>query len=128
MYNTLFSFKFLRGVASGLPDPVPSHSCYNRVLDNLTFRLFCCKIFSIAKYFQMKMISRKMIFFFFFSVFGCIPENASKNILQCYAKDREEETRAEACVFKKWFTKKLDVNHFSNFNKGFSSQQKLFSV
>ncbi len=68
MYNTLFSFKFLRGVASGLPDPVPSHSCYNRVLDNLTFRLFCCKIFSIAKYFQMKMISRKMIFFFFFCI------------------------------------------------------------
>ena len=60
MYNTLFSFKFLRGVASGLPNPVPSHSCYNRVLDNLMLRLFCCKIFFITKYFQMKMI-------FFFS-------------------------------------------------------------
>jgi hypothetical protein len=28
----------------------------------------------------------------------------------------------EACVFGKWFTKKLGVNHFPNFNKGFSSQ------
>ena len=27
-----------------------------------------------------------------------------------------------------WFTKKLDVNHFSNFNKGFFGLQKLFSV
>ena len=111
MYNTLFSFKFLRGVASGLPNPVPSHSCYNRVLDNLMLRLFCCKIFFITKYFQMKMI------FFFFPVFGCILENALKNILQCYAKDREEEARAEACIFRKWFTKKLAINHFSNFNK-----------
>jgi hypothetical protein len=74
------------------------------------------------------MISGKMIFFFFFSVFGCIPENARENILQCCAKDRVEGAGGEACVFGKWFTKKLGVNHFPNFNKGFSSQRKLFSV
>ena len=68
---------------------------------------------------------RKMIFF---SVFGCIPENASENILLCCAKDRAEGAGGEACVFGKWFTKKLGVNHFPNFNKGFSSQRKLFSV
>jgi hypothetical protein len=35
------------------------------------------------------MISEKMIFFFFFfSMFGCIPKNVPKNILQCCAKDR----------------------------------------
>jgi hypothetical protein len=27
---------------------------------------------------------------YFFSVFGCIPENVSKNILQCCVKDRVE--------------------------------------
>jgi hypothetical protein len=68
----------------------------------------------------MKMISGKMIFF---SVFVCIPENAPKNILQCYAKDRAEGARGEACVFGKLFMKKLDVNHFPNFNKGFSGQR-----
>jgi hypothetical protein len=67
----------------------------------------------------MKMISGKMIFFFFFFFFyefGCIPEN----ILQCCVKDRVEGVGGKACVFGKWFTKKLDVNHFPNFNKGFS--------
>ena len=56
----------------------------------------------------------------FFSVFGCILENALKNILQCYAKDRAEGAGGEACIFGKWFMKKLDVNHFPNFNKRFS--------
>ena len=65
----------------------------------------------------MKMISGKMIFF---SVFGCIPENVPENILQCCAKDRAEGTEGEVCIFGKWFTKKLEVNHFPNFNKGFS--------
>ena len=65
----------------------------------------------------------KMIFFFFF-VFGCILEN----ILQSCAKDKVEGAGGEACVFGKWFTKKLDVNHFPNFNKGFSGQRKLFSI
>jgi hypothetical protein len=60
----------------------------------------------------------------FVFVFGCIPEN----ILQCCAKDRAEGAGGEACVFGKWFTKKLGVNHFSNFNEGFSGQRKLFSV
>ena len=36
----------------------------------------------------MKMISGKIYIFFF--VFGCIPENAPENILQCCAKDRAE--------------------------------------
>ena len=84
--------------------------------------LFCCKIFFIAKCFQIKMISRKIVFFFF--VFGYIP----KNILQCYMEDRAERAGGETCVFRKWFTKKLRVNHFSNFNKEFFDQQKLFSV
>ena len=81
--------------------------------------LFCCKIFFSTKCFQMQMISGKMIFFF--SVFGCILENTPENILQCL-------TQCEVCVFGKWFTKKLNVNHFLNFNKGFSGQRKLFSV
>ena len=49
----------------------------------------------------MKMISGKMIFFFFFFVFGCIPEN----ILQRYTKDRAEGAGGETCVFGKWFMK-----------------------
>ena len=64
----------------------------------------------------------------FFSVFGCFLENALENILQCCAKDRTEGAGVETCVFEKWFTKKLGVNHFPNFNKGFSDQRKLFSV
>jgi hypothetical protein len=47
----------------------------------------------------MKMISGKMIFFF--SVFGCIIENALKNILHCCVKDRVEGEWGEACVFGK---------------------------
>jgi hypothetical protein len=88
---------------------------------SVKLRLFRCKIFSITICFQMKMI-------FFFSVFGCILENALENILQYCAKYRAEGVGGEACVFGKWFTKKLGVNYFSNFNKGFSGQQKLFSV
>ena len=64
----------------------------------------------------------------FFFVFGCILENTPENILQCYVKDRAEGVGGEACVFAKWFTKKNFVNHFPNFNKGFSGQWKLFSV
>ena len=66
----------------------------------------------------MKMISRKMIFF----VFDCIPKNTFKNILQYCVKDKAEREEGEACIFRKWFTKKLDVNHFPNFIKGFSDQ------
>ena len=74
----------------------------------------------------MKMIPGKMIFF---SVFGCIPENTLENILQCCEKDRAEEAGGEACIFENGYeTKKLDVNHFPNFNKGFSGQRKLLSV
>ena len=62
--------------------------------------------------------------FFFFLVFGCIPEN----ILQYCAKYRAEGMGDEVCVFRKWFTKKLGVNYFPNFNKGFSDQRKLFFV
>jgi hypothetical protein len=63
-----------------------------------------------------------------FFVFGCISENVPENILQCCAKDRAEGAEGEACVFGKWFTKKLGVNHFPNFNKRFSGHWKLFSV
>ena len=65
---------------------------------------------------------------FFFSMFGCILKNVLENILQYCAKYRVEGVGGVACVFGKWFTKKLDVNHFLNFNKGFSGQRKLFSV
>jgi hypothetical protein len=50
-------------------------------------------------------------------VFGCILKNAYENILQCYVKNRAERVEGEVCIFEKWFTKKLDVNHFPNFNK-----------
>jgi hypothetical protein len=43
-------------------------------------------------------------------------------------KIEQKGRRSEACVFGKWFMKKLGVNHFPNFNKGFSGQWKLFSV
>jgi hypothetical protein len=59
-------------------------------------------------------------------VFGCIPKNAPENILQCCAKDRAERAGGEVCVFGKWFTKKLGVNHFPNFNKGFSGHENYF--
>ena len=36
--------------------------------------------------------------------------------------------KVRRAFLEKWFTKKLDVNHFSNFNKGFFGLQKLFSV
>ena len=49
---------------------------------------------------------------FFFSVFGCISENVPENILQYCVKDRVKEVGGEVCVFEKWFTKKLGVNHF----------------
>ena len=61
----------------------------------------------------------------FFSVFGCISENPQENILQCIEQNEQGVRHA---FFRKWFTKKLDVNYFINFNKGFSSQRKLFSV
>ena len=38
-----------------------------------------------------------------------------------------QERGGEACIFEKWFMKKLGVNHIPNFNKGFSGQRKLFS-
>ena len=69
----------------------------------------------------MKMISGKMIFFFRVWLH-------SENILQCCVKDRIEGVGVAACVFGKWFTKKKFVNHFPNFNKGFSGQRKLFSI
>ena len=71
--------------------------------------------------FSDEIILGKMIFF---SVFGCILEN----ILQCCVKDRAEGVGGEVCIFEKWFTKKNFVNHFPNFNKGFSDQRKLFFV
>ena len=63
----------------------------------------------------MKMISGKMIFF---SVFGCIPENASENILLCCAKDRAEGAGGwggEACVFGKMVYKKIGRKPFFKF-------------
>jgi hypothetical protein len=62
----------------------------------------------------------------FFSVFSCIPENAPKNILLCCVKDRAEGAGSEVYVFGKWFTKKLGINHFPNFNKDFRSTKIIF--
>ena len=42
---------------------------------------------------------------FFFSMFGYIPKNTSKNILQCCVKDKAKGTKGEAYVFGKWFMK-----------------------
>jgi hypothetical protein len=58
---------------------------------------------------------RENDYFFLFFVFGCIPENALENILQCYAKDRAEGAGGEVCVFGKWFTKKIGRKSFSKF-------------
>ena len=91
----------------------------------MRLRLFRCKIFSTVKCFRMKMISGKMIFF---SVFRCIPENAPKIFYSVVWKIEQKGVGGEACVFRKLFTKKLDVNYFPNFNKRFSGQLKLFSV
>jgi hypothetical protein len=57
----------------------------------------------------MKMISGKMIFF------PCLV--AFRKMLR---KIFCRRAGGEACVFGKWFTNKKFVNHFLNFNKGFS--------
>ena len=49
------------------------------------------------------MISGKIIFF---SVFGCILENALKNILQCCVKDRAEEVGVRCTFFENGLRKK----------------------
>jgi hypothetical protein len=63
---------------------------------------------------------------FFFSVFSCILENALKNILQYCVKYRAEGAGGEACVFGKWFTKKLGVNHFQILTKDFPVNGNYF--
>ena len=77
----------------------------NKITISLRLHLFRCKIFSIAKCFQMKMI------FFFFSVFGCIPEN----ILQCCAKDRAEGAGGWGLRFWKMLYEKIGRKPFSKF-------------
>jgi hypothetical protein len=59
----------------------------------------------------MKMISRKMIFF---SVFGCIPENTSENILQCCEKDKAEEAGVRRAFFENGY-EKIERKPFSKF-------------
>ena len=41
---------------------------------------------------------------------------------------RESRRGVRGVVFGKWFTKKLGLNHFPKFYKGFSGQRKWFSV
>jgi hypothetical protein len=73
----------------------------------------------------MKMISGKIIFFPCLIAF----QKMLRKIFYSVMRKIEQKGRgAETYVFEKWFTKKLDINHFPNFNKGFSGQQKLFSV
>jgi hypothetical protein len=91
----------------------------------LRLYLFRCKIFSIAKCFQMKMILWKMIFFPCLVAFRKILQKIFYSVVR---KIEQKERGDETCVFEKCFTKKLGVNHFPNFNKGFSSQRKLFSI
>jgi hypothetical protein len=57
-------------------------------------------------------------------VFSCILENAPKNRAEGDVMQKIEQNGGggETCVLRKWFTKKFGVNHFSNFNKGFSGQ------
>ena len=57
----------------------------------LRLRLFHCKIFSKAKYFQMQMILGKKVFFFSVWLLGCIPGNAPANILQCLAQRKKRK-------------------------------------
>jgi hypothetical protein len=40
----------------------------------------------------------------------------------CCAKERVGGGSVRRAFFGKWFTKKSGVNHFPNFNKGFSGQ------
>ena len=55
----------------------------------------------------------KMIFFF--PVFGCIPENALENILQCCAKDRAEGAGGWGLRFWKMLYEKIGRKPFSKF-------------
>ena len=90
------------------------------ILCVLRLSLFRCKIFFIIKCFQMK-----MIFFQCLVAFRKILRKIFYSVMQ---KIEQNEQGVRHAFFGKWFTKKLDVNHFPNFNKGFSSQRKLFSV
>jgi hypothetical protein len=69
-------------------------------------------------------------FFFFFFFFSCLVAfwKMLRKIFYSVVRKRVERAGGEVCVFGKWFTKKLGVNHFPNFNKGFSDQRKLFSI
>ena len=63
------------------------------------------------------MILRKMIFFF-----PCLVafQKMLQKIFYSVVQKIEQKRWGEVCVFRKWFTKKLGVNHFPNFNKEFS--------
>ena len=82
--------------------------------------LFRYKIFFIIKYFQMKIILRKIIFFLYLIVF--------RKIFYSVVRKIEQKRWGETCIFGKWFTKKLGVNYFLHFNKWFFGQRKLFFV
>ena len=43
----------------------------------------------------------------FFSLFGCIPENASENILQCCVKDRAERMGVRRAFLENGLRKKI---------------------
>ena len=71
------------------------------------------------------MISGKMIFFTCLVAFQKMLRKIFYNVVR---KIEQNERGGETCVFGKWFTKELGVNHFPNFNKRFFSQRKLFSI
>jgi hypothetical protein len=72
------------------------------------------------------MISGKMIFFSRLVAFWKMLWKIFNNVVRKI--EQKGRGGGEACVFGKWFTKKLDVNYFPNFNKGFFGQRKLISV
>jgi hypothetical protein len=47
---------------------------------------------------------------FFFSVFGCIPENVPENILQCCVKDRVEGVGVRCAFLENGLRKKKKKN------------------
>jgi hypothetical protein len=49
-----------------------------------------------------------------------------RKIFYSIVRKIDQKRRGEACIFEKWFTKKLGVNNFPNFNKDFSINRNYF--
>ena len=88
--------------------------------------IFIWKIFIIENILQRnkRSLKGKWLFFNVWLYSGKYFEKYFTVLCERYSK----RGGGEACIFGKWFTKKLGINYFLNFNKGFSGQRKLFSV